>query len=126
MAVRENPYEKQARFSVILGAIGAASTLAAAFFMLQAFRPAELQIVYDPTTLRMPAIGGSLAVGLIGGGAAFLLGLQSAGQKTNKRNQLSWTGFFLGAGVITLALCCGVVFFFWRFPFHPTNLGAGG
>ncbi len=124
MATRENPFEKQARFSVILGAIGAVGTLAGAFFMLQAFDARNMQIVYDPATMRMPSIGGGLAVGLIGGGAAFLLGLQSAGQKTNRRNQLSWTGFFLGAAVVTLALSCAVMFYFWRLPLP--KLGAGG
>jgi hypothetical protein len=125
VAVRQNVYERQAKFSVILGIVGALFTLAGVFFIRQAFDWESRQVVYDPQSLRLPGIAGALGVGLAGGGAAFLLGWQSAGQRTNKRNKLSWTGFFLGAAVIALAASAGVVFWLSRFPFHKTVPGGG-
>lgn len=117
MAARKNVYEQQARLSVLLAAVGALCTLTALALMLQRFRWDSFQIVYDPRSMRMVAIGGALGLGLVGGGVSFLLGWLSAGRKTNPLNRLSWTGFFLGAGVIAAALCCGVFFLLTRFPY---------
>ncbi len=127
MAKQRFTYEKQAMLSVVLAGVGLICTLAGAVFMLQAFHPAEFQVVYSAGTMRMPAIGGALFVGLVSSGVGFLLGLSSAGQRLNKRSRLSWTGFFFSAGVITLALCCAVFFWITRFATMPKVVpGAGG
>ena len=126
MAVRRNVYEKQAVLSVVLALAGGVCTLAGAVFMLQAFKPEDFQVVYDPRSIRMPAIAGALAVGLAGGAFGFLLGMLSVGQKTNKRERLSWTGFFLGAGVVTLSLCCGVFFILTRYAMDIGSLPGAG
>ena len=127
MAARKNVYEKQAVMSIVLAVVGGVCTLAGAVFIISAFKPADFQVVYDPSSMRMPAIAGALFVGVAGGGFGFLLGLLSAGQKTNKKNKLSWIGFFASAGVITLALCCGVFFFLTRYaPEVKEMTSAGG
>ena len=127
MAVRRNVYEKQARLSVALAAIGAFCTLAGAAMILQAFDRESFQVVYNPHGARLVGIAGALLAGLGSGGFGFLLGLLSAGQKTNTLNRLSWTGFFASAGVIALALSCAVFFFFTQFAYEPkADVGLGG
>ena len=127
MAKQRFTYEKQAMLSVLLAAVGLLCTLAGATFILQAFHPAEFQVIYSTGSPRLPAIGGALFVGLVSGGVGFMLGLGSAGQRLNKRSRLSWTGFFFSAGVITLALCCAIFFWFTRFATMPkVVVGAGG
>ena len=118
MAVRRRVYEKQARLSVIMAALGGVCMLAAAAFILQRFDTQSFLIVYNPRTLRIVAIGTALFLGLAGGTAGFFLGFNSAGQRTNTRNKLSWTGFFLSAAVIALTISCGV--FFWLLKFAQT------
>jgi hypothetical protein len=115
VAARTNVYELQAKLSVVLAIVGAACTLAGAMFIMGAFHRAEFQTVYNVKSMRQPLILGSLFLGGAAGAVGFLLGLLSAGQRLNKRNRLSWTGFFLSAGVIALALSCGVFFFYTRF-----------
>lgn len=116
MAVRKNVYERQAKFSVALAIIGGVCTLAGVGLVLQRFNLQDFQVVYNPHTPRLMAIGGALGLGLLAAALGFLFGLLSAGQRLNKRNNLSWTGFFLSASVITLALCCGIFFWLTRWP----------
>lgn len=117
MAVKQNTYEKQAKLSVLLAIVGGVSTLAAAWFILQAFDPTSFQTVYSSKSLRMPAIFGALFIGLGAAGIGWLLGLLSAGNRLNKLNRLSWIGFFVCSGIIALAMSCGI--FFWLTKFAP-------
>ncbi|MFH1748590.1 MAG: hypothetical protein ABIG44_16265 [Planctomycetota bacterium] len=116
MAVKKkNRYEIQAKLSFILAIVGGVCTLAGVALVLQRFDFENFQVNYNPRTPRMMAIGGALGLGLLASGLGFLLGLISAGQRLNKRNKLSWTGFFVNASVITLALSCGIFFYLTRF-----------
>lgn len=126
MAVRRNKYEKQAMMSVVAAGGGGLFALAAVAFVLQAFDPGTFQVIYSPQGKRIIAILGSLGLALAGGLAGCLFGLTSAGQRTNTRNSLSWTGFFLSAAVITLTLSCGVFFYVTRFPQQVRQLATGG
>lgn len=113
--------ERQAKLSVILAAVGAICTITGAVFIFGAFNWDTFQTLYRANTMRMPAIGGSLFLGALCGAIGFLFGLVSAGEKSNPKSQLSWTGFFISAGVVTLALCCGVFFFLTRFAVAATQ-----
>ena len=108
---RKTTYEDQAKLSVVLAVVGGVCVLASTVFILQRFDFRNFWIVYNPRSLRLFAIGIPLAAAMGASGIGFLIGLNSAGQRLNKKNKLSWTGFFLNATVITLALCCGI--FFW-------------
>jgi hypothetical protein len=111
---KKKTYEQQAKLSVILAVFGGFCTLAGAGIIYDAFDWDTLWVTYSRDTLRMPAIGGALFLGLASAGLGFLVGFNSAGQRLNKKNNLSWTGFFLSAAVITLAMSCGLFFFFFR------------
>jgi hypothetical protein len=115
VAAKRNPYELQAVSSVILGVVGGLCTLAGLFFVLQKFDFTSLVVIYSPRSMRLPAIAGTLFVGLIAGGVGLLLGFLSAGERLNKRSRLSWTGFFLSAAVVALALSCGIFFWITKF-----------
>jgi len=113
---RKYTYEKQAKLSVVLGAIGAIGTLGAMACILQAFDWSNFWIAYNPHGRRILAIGGGLFVGFVAGAIGFLVGFNSAGQRMNTKNRLAWTGFFLSAAAVTLALCSGVFFYLTRYP----------
>ena len=115
MARKKNTYEKQAKLSVILAVVGGAATLAAAAAILQAFDWENFWTAYNPRAKRILAIAAALIIGVVAGGAGLLLGWNSAEQRLNTQNKLSWTGFFLNAAVITLTLSCGVFFVLTRY-----------
>ena len=107
-------YEDQAKLSVLLGLIGLLAAFGAIVAIAYAFRADGFFTLYRPGSFRLPAIAGGVLLGLAGGGGAFLLGLLTAGQRRNKAIRLSWTGFFLGAGAMTLAMSAGLFFYLTR------------
>lgn len=111
---RKQSYEMQAQLSLVLAIIGGLCTLAGAYFIYGAFSFADFQTVYNPESARMPSIVGSLVLGGAAAGLGWLLAYLSAGQRLNKKNKLSWTGFFLNSAVIALALSFFVFFYFTR------------
>lgn len=111
MAAKLNQHEKFARYSVMLAVVGGLAALAAVYGVFSAFRPQNFEVIYSPRSLRFPAILGSIFIAGAAGTAGFFLALSSAGQKRNKLVRMSWLGFFLNAGIVTVALC--VFVFFW-------------
>ncbi len=111
MAITKTTYEAQARLSVGLAIIGGLATLAGAYFILGRFDYQTFLVNYNPQGKRIIAIALSLLIGLAASGIGFFVGLNSAGQRLNKRNRLSWTGFFLSAAVVALTLSCGFFFY---------------
>ena len=120
---KTNRYERQAKASVILAAAGAVFMLAGAFFVLDAFDWENRWVAYNPQTLRFPAIAGALLLGLAGGTGGFFVGLNSAGQRLNKKSKLSWMGFFVGAAVIALSLSCAAFFYLTKYAITPSPAG---
>lgn len=112
---KKRSYEQQAKLSVVLAVVGGVCLLAGAFCVFQAFDPQNFWVVYNPRGKRILAIGGALFLAMAAGGVGFLVGLNSAGQRQNTRNGLSWTGFFLNAAVIALTLSCGVFFYLTKY-----------
>lgn len=108
-------YERQAKLSVILGVVGAVATLAAVGLLARNYEGSAHFVTYNPQGKWLLAFGGALLAGLLASGSGLLLGLVSAGQRRNTQSRLSWTGFFVCAGIITLALCAGLFFYFNRF-----------
>lgn len=115
-------YESQAQLSVILGVIGGACTLVAAGAVFQRFDLQSFWVRYSKESILLPAVIGTLLFALAASTIGFFVGLHSAGQRRNKRSRLSWTGFFLNAGVITLALSTGV--FFWIAKYAAVAMAA--
>jgi hypothetical protein len=112
-------YEMQAKLSVALAIIGGLSTLFGVFCILSRFDYQTFLFTYNPQGKRFLAIGAGLALGLLMGAIGFLVGFNSAGQRLNKQNRLSWTGFFLSAAVIALTISCGIFLFITRNAIMP-------
>jgi len=113
-------YETQAKISVALAIVGGLSAVVAAACILQRLDLETFLFTYEAQGRRFLVIMAGLAVGLVTGGIGFLVGLNSAGQRLNKQNRLSWTGFFLSAAVIALTLCVGILLWGTRNPVHVT------
>ncbi len=107
-------YDVQARVSVILSLTSAATLMVLTVFVLQRMDFGEFVIVYGP--LRRIAVMGCTAVTLLLSAIGFGMGLNSVGQRRNDKQGLSWIGFFVGAGVLCLAL---IVFFLFRIRGEP-------
>lgn len=112
-----NTYENQAWLSVGLAAVGALGMLGAIVLLARNADANFFQtywINYSPKSSYLPSLAISLMVACVAAGIGFLVGWNSAGQKRNTRSQLAWLGFFLCAGVITLSLCTGLLFYVTR------------
>jgi hypothetical protein len=110
----KSTYELQAKLSVGLAIVGGLSALFAGFCILSRLDLQTFLFTYDPQGKRFLAVMAGLAMGMLTGGIGFLVGFNSAGQRLNKQNRLSWTGFFLSAAVIALTISCGILLFVTR------------
>jgi hypothetical protein len=113
VAKSDTKFENQARLSVILAACATLFMLAELFGVLTKFNFSDFEIVMRAGGVRFWGIIGSaaLAIGLGAGGG--LLAYSSIHQR-NKKNGLSWAGFFFNAAVVGVAMCVFVFFWFTR------------
>jgi pilus assembly protein TadC len=118
---KENPYETQAKVSLVLAVIGGLSALALVAFVFRRFDWGEFAAIYLAGSLRYYAILGAAAVAFITGVIGFFVALNSAGQKRNSLSNLAWATFFLHSAILLVTLCVFVVFWFAREPIYPTN-----
>ncbi|MBI4578219.1 MAG: hypothetical protein HY718_00860 [Planctomycetes bacterium] len=101
-------FDTQAQASVLLSLLSVVSLAALAFFVMGRMSFSEFTPYYGGN--RRMAILGAGVVTLLLSGAGFGFGLNSAGQRRNDKQQLSWLGFFVGAIVLALALVMLVLF----------------
>lgn len=102
-------YEDQAKAGAALGIVACVSLLAQAFMVFRHVDTQQWVIAYgNPSRRYMVMI--TTAISLLIAVAALGLGLNSAGQRRNEKPMLSWVGFFIGAGVICLAIIFYMVF----------------
>lgn len=110
MAFKFKTYEDQARLSVMLAAVGCFCAIVAGVAVLKRFEPEQFWVKYGSHSMLLPILGLTLLLALAASVTGFLVALHSAGQRRNKRSRLSWMGFFLNAGVITLTLSIAIFF----------------
>ncbi len=103
-------FDNQAQASVWLSLLSVAPLGMLAFAILRRLDRAEL-IFYYGSRGKMLVLLSAMATFMLAA-AGFGFGLNSAGQKRNDKQQLSWIGFFTGA--LVLALTCVLVFVFLR------------
>jgi CDP-diglyceride synthetase len=103
-------FEDQALASAVLAAGAVLPLLAFLLLMLQNLNK-EFIVVYGPN--RRMAILAAAAATLLMSAGAFGFGLNSAGQRRNDRQRLSWAGFIGGAFVLAITIV-GLVFFFMQ------------
>jgi hypothetical protein len=112
-------YEDQAWFSVLLSSVSIPPFIAMAGFILKNMDWQEKMLYYGSRGRAGILLCAVLALMLSSIGFGF--GLNSAGQRRNEKQRLSWIGFFLGALVLTLTLVV-LAGFYWRGePVIPTK-----
>jgi len=102
-------YETQARVSMFVGIASCLCLLALAVLVFHNADWSEWVIYYArPWRRQIVFLAG--AVTLLAAVTALGFGFNSAGQRRNTRPRESWLGFFLGAGVVCLALVLLFIF----------------
>ncbi|UCD27533.1 MAG: hypothetical protein JSV03_10480 [Planctomycetota bacterium] len=101
-------YDTQARLSVVIALASVATMLILAFFVFRHINWPEFLIYYGKN--RRPAIYMVTALTMLLAVIGFGLGYNSAGQRRNDKQQLSWLGFFISAGVMCLTLVLFFIF----------------
>ncbi len=104
-------YEDQAKASVVFGIAACASLLAQAALVFRHVDTNTWSVIYGSMNRRY-LIFLATAVSLLLGAIALGLGFNSAGQRRNEKPQLSWLGFFLGAGTVCVAIVVACFFQF--------------
>lgn len=104
-------FETQAQVSVLLSLLSFLPLASLTFFIVRRFDFKEF-IFYYAGPGRMGVLI-SAACTLLLATAGFGLGLNSAGQRRNDKQRLSWLGFFIGAVVLALTVV-GVFLFVTR------------
>lgn len=120
--LKRNPYETQAKLSLLLAVIGGLSVLLLIVSVFWRFNFEETAAVYMDGGRRYYVILAAAFVGVATGLGGFLAGLNSAGQRRNPLSNLAWTAFFLNAAVLLLTLCAFVVFWIARDPVYSRPL----
>jgi hypothetical protein len=115
VGLKLSKYEDQALLSLILAIVAALSIVLTIGLLFRNFNMETFYVSYSNQGMWLPAMAGSLMFALLVSAVGFFIGLNSAGQKRNKRNRMSWQGFFLNALVITVAMSAGIFFVFTRY-----------
>jgi hypothetical protein len=102
-------FDNQAQMGAVLSLISIAPLAALIFFIARNMDRQEW-IFYYGTPSRI-AVLLSAMVSLLLSGMGFGFGLNSAGQRRNDKQQLSWVGFFTGAIVLALTFVMLSLFF---------------
>lgn len=108
-------FDVQANYACILSLASVVPCLGAAFFALRNYRHELGQIVFGTKGYFVPVFLGCLLLSIIPGTIGFVLGWNSAGQRRNDKPKLSWIGFFVGGGVLTVNLILLIAFMMLRF-----------
>ena len=108
---KANPYETQAKLSLLLAVIAALSAVALiACVFFRHFDFHEFTVYYVSGNLRHIVILGSTAIGLVASGIGWLVAFNAAGQKRNPLSGLAWKMFFVHSALIVLMFGTFVVF----------------
>lgn len=103
-------FEVQATCALFLALSSLLPLVMAAYLAIKRFDAQYDAIVYNLDGPFRLVYFACLVVALAGGGAAAVLGVNSAGQRRNDRGRQSWVGFFLGGTVVTASLVLVVAF----------------
>lgn len=106
--------ETHSRLSVACGVASGLAALFALWMLSRNYEGSAKFVYYSQSGLWLPIFLVAILFGLLFGAGGFLLGLTSAAKKRNALTRLSWIGFFVSAGMVTLTLCAGVFFYFTR------------
>jgi len=102
-------YDTQALVSVILALISVVCLIGLALCVFRNMNWSEFVIYHGPR--RKPIVMVAGAITMLLSVCGFGLGYNSAGQRRNDKQQLSWLGFFVSALVMCLTL---IILFLFR------------
>ena len=111
---RRNAHESQALYSLAAAGVGALGVIAVLGLFVRNFQWAESELKFGAGSLAYYGYIAGVGLAGLGGLVGMILGFQSAGQKRNSLNRLSWLGFFASAALVTIAACGGLIFAFLK------------
>jgi len=106
-------FDVQARYAAAMALGSILPMVAAVTIVMRNYNGDLRQIVYRQNTY-VVALLACLGVSAFLGIVASILGFNSADQRVNDKPKLSWLGFFLGVGVVTLDVLILVAFVMLR------------
>lgn len=102
--------ENQAQVSILASLLSVLPWAAMTFFILKNMWPNKEWVFYYGSKGKAGILICS-ALALLLSTIGFGLGLNSAGQRRNEKQQLSWIGFFIGGMILTLTIVVLALFF---------------
>jgi amino acid transporter len=103
-------YDTQAKWSLWISLLSAVMLIMLAGLEARNFKPDLKVIVFGKHSPYQWVVLGTVAVTILLSTVGLLLGINSAGQRRNELQKHSWAGFFIGTGVLSLALILFVAF----------------
>lgn len=103
-------YDHQARVGMIVSLASLVPLLGVMFLVFRHVDYSDWTIYYGPGR-KVPLFAGAV-VALLMAAIGLGLGWNSAGQRRNDKQQMSWIGFFVGAGVLCLTFLLMLLFRF--------------
>jgi hypothetical protein len=108
-------YDVQATYSIALSLVALAPFGAAAVLLARNFDREGRVFAYGEGSPYLPVLLVLVGVSFLISAGGSLLGLSSAGQRRNDKNQRSWIGFLFGGLLATLSIIMGLAFILMRF-----------
>lgn len=106
-------FDVQAKWSIRLSALSVVTCALVAVLLARNWSSSLQQIVYGNPIYQFVILGVS-ALTMLLSFFGIVLGFNSAGQRRNEKQRLSWAGFFLGTGVLSLAFILLAAFMLLR------------
>ncbi len=107
-------FDVQAKWSLVFSVLAALICLALAVLLVRNWHSGLNQIVFRESLFKI-MVAGSAGLSMLLAVFGTALGFNSAGQRRNDKQRLSWIGFFLGSGVFTLAVVLFAAFWLLKF-----------
>lgn len=108
-------YDVQATYAVLTSLLSVAPLAGAIFLLLRNWESELGAIVHGSQGSFLPALAVCVGLAGVGGAVGLVLGINSAGQRRNDKQRLSWTGFFVGSAVVTGTIIVAIAFVMLRF-----------
>lgn len=103
-------YDTQAKWSLWISLLSLVTVIVLAGLEVRNFNSQLKVIAFAKQSPYQMAVLGCVAITVLLSTAGLLLGISSAGQRRNELQRRSWAGFFIGTGVLSLALILFVAF----------------
>jgi hypothetical protein len=107
-------YDVQAKIGLIVSCAAILGSMGLAGILLRNYHHGLRVIVYGSKSYFGPLVFLTTALTLLLAATGAALGANSAGQRRNEKNKLSWVAFFVGVASISLTVVLFVGFYAFR------------